>query len=185
MMRGGLTGPSDEAIGAHEHGAQTQPILRVACDICDPTPPSACKRLKRRGSVKVQQQAFPVPEELAELRPASQLEVGGAAAHERMAAAKIIKERNAPHAIGEVGRAVARVDEIPNDGFERALTPGRPHERDLGARPVKNLRSQRLAFTEIAVDETGRRVATDGRSQLPTQVHRIAKAEVQALPAQG
>ena len=113
MVRGGVAGPSDEAIGAHEHGAQTQPILRVACDIRDPMPPAACKRLKRRGSVKVQQQAFPGPEELAELRPVGQLEVGGAAAHERMAAAKIITERNAPHALGEVGRAVARVHEIP------------------------------------------------------------------------
>lgn len=68
MVRGGVAGPSDEAIGTHEHGAQTQPILRVACDIRDPIPPASCKRCERRGSVKVQQQAFPVPEEFAELR---------------------------------------------------------------------------------------------------------------------
>jgi hypothetical protein len=66
MVSGGVAGPSDEAIGTHEHGAQTQPILRVACDIRDPIPPASCKRCERRGSVKVQQQAFPVPEEFAD-----------------------------------------------------------------------------------------------------------------------
>src|ERR1700733_14742241 len=68
MVRDSLTGPSDEAIGAHEQSAQTQPIPGVTCDIGDPTAPAACERLKRGASVKVQQQAFPLPEEFAELR---------------------------------------------------------------------------------------------------------------------
>src|SRR5580700_6073725 len=102
-----------------------------------------------------------------------------------MATAKIVAERNTPHALGEICRAVARVDEITDDGFERARTAGRPHQRDLGARPVKNLRSHRMPFTRIAVEQAGGCVATDGSSQLPTKVHRVAKPEVEPLAAQG
>ena len=125
------------------------------------------------------------PEELAELRPVDQFEVGSAAAHQRMAAAKIVAQGNTPYALGEVGRAIARVDEITDDGFERARTPGRPHERDLGARPVENLRSHRMPFAQIAVEQTGRRVAADRGSQLPAQVHRVAEPEIEPLAAQG
>ena len=61
-----------------------------------------------------------VSHELAEPRPVDQFEIGRAPARERVAAAKIITNRNAPHALGEIGRAVARVDEIAQDCFERA-----------------------------------------------------------------
>lgn len=39
-----------------------------------------------------------------------------------MVVAKIVSERSAPHAFGEIGCAVVRVDEIAYDGFERART---------------------------------------------------------------
>ena len=58
--------------------------------------------------------------EFAEPRPVDQLEIGSASPHERMVAAKIVAKRNALHALGEIGRSVARVDEIAQDGFERA-----------------------------------------------------------------
>src|SRR6202030_2113117 len=146
MIWSSLTGPGDEAIGAHEHSAQPQPILGVTCDVGDPVTPAACKRLKLLAGVEIQKQACAVSEVLAESRPVDQLEVGSAAAHQRVGPARIIAERNTPHALGEVCRAVARVDEITDDGFERARTPAWPHERDLSARPVKNLRSHRMPF---------------------------------------
>src|SRR5580704_17679602 len=102
-----------------------------------------------------------------------------------MAAAKIVAERNTPHAFGEVCRAIARPDEITDDGFERTRAPGRPHECDLGARPIDNLCSHRMAFARIAVEQIGRRVATDRRSKLPAEVHRVTKPEVEPLAAQG
>ena len=125
MISGSLAGPGDDPIGAHEDCARAQPILGDPCHIGDSTAPAARKRLKRRTSVKVQKQASPRPEVLAESRPVDQLEVGSAAAHEWMAAAEIVTNRDAPHALGEVGRAVARVDEITDYGFERARTPAR------------------------------------------------------------
>src|ERR1700733_9976832 len=42
-----------------------------------------------------------------------------------------------------------------------------------------------MPFTPIAVDESRRRIATNRRGQLPAEVHRIAKPEVQSLAAQG
>src|SRR2546421_1952612 len=57
-----VTGPCDEAIGAHQHGAHAQPILDVTRDIIDPTTPAACKRLKRCAGVEVQQYPFRRPE---------------------------------------------------------------------------------------------------------------------------
>ena len=61
----------------------------------------------------------------------------------------------------------------------------RPHERDLGARPVEDLRSHRMPFARIAVEQTSGRVATDGGGKLPSKVHRVAKPEVESLAAQG
>jgi hypothetical protein len=66
LVRRGLADPSDEAVGAYQQRAQAQPILGVAGDIDDPISPAACKLC---GSVEVQQQAFPVSEEFAELPP--------------------------------------------------------------------------------------------------------------------
>jgi hypothetical protein len=36
-----------------------------------------------------------------------------------MAAAEIIAQRDAPYLFGEVGRAIARPDQIADDGFKR------------------------------------------------------------------
>src|SRR4051794_6153535 len=100
-----------------------------------------------------------------------------------MAVAEIVAQGNTPDALGEICRTVARVDEVTDDGFERARTPGRPHERDLGARPVENPRSYRVPFTHIALEQAGGRCATDRRGQLPAEVHRIAEPEVESLAA--
>src|SRR5580704_11738040 len=102
-----------------------------------------------------------------------------------MAAAKIVAERNTPHALGEVCRAIACLDEITDDGFERARAPGRPHECDLGARPIENLRSHRMAFAQIAVEQIGRPVATDRGSKLPAEIHRVTEPEIEPLASQG
>jgi hypothetical protein len=74
MVRGCLGDPGDDAIRARKQGAQTQPILGVTGDIADPIAPAAGKGLKRCASVKVEQQASPGPEEIAQSRPGSGLD---------------------------------------------------------------------------------------------------------------
>ena|SRR5438874_8484110 len=134
-------------------------------------------------SVKVQEQACAPLEALADLRSVDQFEVGNAAARGRMAAAKIVAERNTPHAFGEICRAITRVDEITDNGSERACAPSGPHECDLGARPVENLRPDRMPFVLIAIEQTGWRIATDRGSQLPSEVHRVAEPKIEPLAA--
>src|SRR3954469_506954 len=101
-----------------------------------------------------------------------------------MALAKVIAEGDAPHALGEIGRAVARIDEIPDNGFERTRTLAGAHQPDLCARPVEDLCSYGMSFGRIAVEQAGRRIATNGRRELPSEIHGIAEAEIQALAAQ-
>src|ERR1700757_3585386 len=69
MVGGDLTGEGNEAIGAYQHSPQAQPILRLARDIDDPPAPTTCKRPKRCARVEVQEQAFPLSQEIAHLRP--------------------------------------------------------------------------------------------------------------------
>src|SRR5471032_1050880 len=110
-----------------------------------------------------------------------QREVGSAAADQRVGVAQIVAQRYAPDAFREIGRAVARVDEVTQDGFERARTPARPHDGDLRARPVEYPRADRMALGRVAVEQTVRRIATDGRGKLPSEIHRVAQPEVQSL----
>ncbi|MGY2847135.1 hypothetical protein ACVIWU_002989 [Bradyrhizobium sp. USDA 4509] len=106
QIRLNVCGPSHKPVGSHQHRPQAEPIADLACDIADPPMPAIGKRLQGRAPIKVQQQAATISEQLAELRAAGELEVGRAAARQRMVAAKIVAQRNAPHALGKVGRAV-------------------------------------------------------------------------------
>src|SRR5471030_3348894 len=121
---------------------------------------------------------------LAQPGAIGQRQVGGAAAEQWMGIAQIVAQRYAPDAFREIGRAVARVDEVTEDGLERARTAAWPHDGHLRARPVEYPRAERMPLGRVAVGESVRRVATDGRGELPSQIHRVAQPEVQALAAQ-
>src|SRR5471030_2267565 len=99
---------------------------------------------------------------LAQPGAIGQRQVGGAAAEQWMGIAQIVAQRYAPDAFREIGRAVARVDEVTHDGFERARTPARPHDGDLRARPIEYPRADRMALGRVAVEQTVRRIAADG-----------------------
>ncbi|CAB3757441.1 hypothetical protein LMG29660_03114 [Burkholderia puraquae] len=83
-----VTGPRDATIGPHEHGAQSQPVFRIARKIRDPVAPAVGERLKRPSCVEVQQHALVEPDVVAKPRFVGQFEVGNAAAHERMTTAE-------------------------------------------------------------------------------------------------
>src|SRR5471032_3639399 len=121
---------------------------------------------------------------LAQPGAIGQRQVGGAAAEQWMGIAQIVAQRYAPDAFREIGRAIARVDEVTEDGFERARTPAGPHDGDLRARPVEYPRADRMAFGRVGIEQAVRRVVTDGRRQLPAQVYGVAQPEVQALAAE-
>ncbi len=181
---GALGGPGHKAIGAHQHGAQAQPLPDSAGGIGDAAAPAPGQRGKLRSRVKIQQQAGPGPQPRGEPGPVSPFEIRRAAAHQRMAATEIMAQRHAPHPLGEIGRAVARGDEIADDGFQRPRAPGRPHQRHLGARPVEDLRAQRMPLALIAVEQPRRGVAADHGRELPAEVHRVAEPEIEPLAAQ-
>src|SRR5471032_301312 len=105
---------------------------------------------------------------LAQPGAIGQRQVGGAAAEQWMGIAQIVAQRYAPDAFREIGRAVTRVDEVTEDGFERARTAAWPHDGHLRARPVEYPRAGRMPLGLIGVEQPVRRVATDGRRQLPS-----------------
>lgn len=102
-----------------------------------------------------------------------------------MLAAEVIAQACSPYAFGKVGRAIAGVEDVAEDGFERAGAWGRPHDADLRARPVEHLRADRMTFGRVGVEQVGWRVAPDGRRELPREVHRVAQSQIQPLAAHG
>jgi hypothetical protein len=87
VTAGSLGSPGDDAVGAHQYGAQAKAILGVTGNIRDPIAPAAGKRLKRSAGVKVQKKAASFAEERTEFCAIDKLEVGSAAAYKGVAAA--------------------------------------------------------------------------------------------------
>ncbi len=112
--------PGNEPIGTHQQRTQSEAILGVASHVPDPVAPKAIQRLERRRPAEVEQQALPISEQGAGPRSVLQLEVRAAAALERVLVAEVVAEGHSPYPFGEVGRAVARVDQVAEDGLERA-----------------------------------------------------------------
>src|SRR5882757_4496494 len=115
--------------------------------------------------------------------PVGHLEVGRAATYERMVSAEIVAERDAQHAPGEIGCAVAHLDQVADDGLDRAGAPARSHEPDLSTGPIEDLRAYRMALARIAVEQARGCIATNRGGELPTEVHRVTEPEVEALAA--
>ena len=88
-------GPRDETIGTDKHGAQTQFVLRLAADIGDAVFQAICQRSKRLVGIEIEQKALAGSEIFAKPRPIDQLEIRHAAAHQRMAIAKVMAQRAA------------------------------------------------------------------------------------------
>ena len=108
--------PCNEPIRTHEQRAQSKAILGVAGHVPDMVAPKAIKRLERRLPAEVQQQTVSISEQCAEPRSVLQLEVRAAAAHERVLFAEVVAEGHTPDTFSEVGRAVARIDQVADDG---------------------------------------------------------------------
>ena len=133
-------------------------------------------------TIEIQQDADAVAQPHTEPGAIGELEIRRAAADERMTAAEVVTQGHAPHPFGEIGGAVARADQITNDGLERTRT--RPHQCDLRACPLEDARADRVPLGGVAVEQIIRGFAAKGRSQFPAEIHRITQSEVQALPAQ-
>ena len=119
--------PCNEPIRAHEQRAQSEAILGVASHVPDMVAPKAVERLEQRLPAEVQKQAVSISEQHAEPRSVLQLEVRAAATHERVLVAEVVAEGYTPDTFGEVGRAVACIDQVADDGCERVGTStGRP-----------------------------------------------------------
>ena len=179
-----FAGPGDEPIGPHEQRAETKAVLGVAGHVPHLWAPTAVERLQATAPAEVQQQAGSSPQQRAEPRSVFQLEVRAAAAHQRVLFAEVVAKGHTPDTFGEVGRAVARIDQVAEDAFERARMPVRSHQRDLGPRPIENARPDRMPLGGVAVEYAIGGIASDGRRKLPPEVHCVSKSEVQALSAQ-
>src|SRR4051812_38932201 len=101
-----------------------------------------------------------------------------------MAIAEVVAEGHTPETFSEVGRAVARIEQVAEDGFERAGMSVRSHQGDLGPRPIEDARADRMPLRGVAVEQAIGGITSDGRSKLPPEVHCVSKSEVQALSAQ-
>jgi hypothetical protein len=58
-----------------------------------------------------------------------------------------VAEGHTPDTFSEVGRAVARSDQVADDGLERA--GARSHQRDLGPRPIEDACPDRMPVQDV------------------------------------
>ncbi len=91
---------------------------------------------------------------------------------------------NTPDPLGQIRGPIAGAGQVGHDRCQCARTGPGSHQRNLRARPVQHLGTHRMALSLIAVQQRLIGLAPRHGGQLPTEVHRIADAEVQSLAAQ-
>lgn len=156
---------------ANDKGLQAWPVGRVAPQIRDPVRITISKDLQTIDVTKIEQERWSLPNVLVQANAVGLREIGSAASYEGMVASQIIAQRHARDAISKIGRGIRGGGQVA----AASAPPARAIEDMLGDRPPLAL---------IAVEKPGGGIAGDRRGELPTEVHRIVRSEVEALAAQ-
>lgn len=139
---------------------------------------------RRRRRVENKQRPLPRSQQFAQAAATDQPEIRRAPADQRVLSVKIQLLRNTPDPFGQIGGAIAGAGQIGHDRRQRARTGSRTHQRNLRARPVQYVGANWMPFRVIAVQQRHASVTAYHAGQFPAQVHRVADAQIQALPSQ-
>src|ERR1700679_2455980 len=108
-----------------------------------------------------------------------ELEVGCAAASERMVAPQVVVHPNTGNLLHKISCSFLCLHEIADHGCYGARMRVWFHDGDLSACPVQHPGAYRMTFRSVGIEQTFRRPAVDSRGELPAKIHRVADAGIQ------